>query len=114
MQMSEDEGDEDEEDEDYPCKNIWTILLEESMVEGVDMLEDLEQHIYLSHSLQEDEIYQVVMKITENAMNNKDIDFDDALDYAVEKEKDLIFMASENARMEARLEGKAWATMEMM
>ena len=48
------------------------------------------------------------------AMDNQGLDFDDALDYAVEKEKDLIFTARENARREAMLEGKTWATMELI
>ena len=47
-------------------------------------------------------------------MDNQGLDFDDALDYAVEKEKDLIFTARENARREAMLEGKTWATMELI
>ena len=37
---------------------------------------------------------------------NQGLDFDDALDYAVEKKKDLIFTARENARREGMLEGK--------
>jgi len=78
------------------------------------MLDGLKQYIHLSRSLQNDEVDQVVMKITEVAMDNQGLDFDDALDYAVEKEKDLIFTARENARREAMLEGKTWAAMELI
>ena len=41
---TEDESNEDK-NEKYPCKNVWTILLEEYLAEGVDMLESLKQCI---------------------------------------------------------------------
>ena len=47
-------------------------------------------------------------------MDNKALDFDDSLDYVVEGEKDLIFIARENVRREAILEEKTWATMELI
>ena len=81
---SDDESDEDNEDEKYPCKNVWTILLEESLAEEADMLKGLKQYI---QSLQKDEVYQVVMTILKIAMENKDMNIDDVLDCAVEKEK---------------------------
>ena len=83
-----DDSDGDDEEE-YTCKSIWTILLEESLVDDVDMLEGLKQYILLCQSLQEDDVYQVVMKIVDKAMDNQGLDFDDALDYATEKEKDF-------------------------
>ena len=54
------------------------------------------------------------MKVVDKAMNNQALDFDDALDYAVEKEKELIFSARENARREAMFEGKTWAAMKLI
>ena len=56
----------------------------------------------------------MVMKLVNKAMNNQELDFDDTLDYAVEKEKDLIYIARENAKREAMLEGKTWTAMELI
>ena len=113
-ETSDEEDDSDEDDEDYPCKSIWTILLEESLVDDVDMLQGFKQYILLCQSLKDDDVYQVIMKLVGKAMDNQGLDFNGALDYAVEKEKDLIFTARENARREAMLEGKTWATMELI
>ena len=110
----EDETSDDSDVEEYPCKSFWTILLEESLVDDVDMLQGLKQYILLCQSLKDDDVYQVIMKLVGKAMDNQGLDFDGALDYAVEKEKDLIFTARENARREAMLEGKTWATMELI
>ena len=57
----------------------------------------LKKYILLCQCLQEDEVYQVVIKLVNKAMNSQGMNFDDALDYAVEKEKDLIYIARENA-----------------
>ena len=65
-------------------------MLEESLVDDVDVLHGLNKSILLCQCLQEDEVYQVVMKLVNKAMDKQGLDFDDALDYAVEKEKDLI------------------------
>ena len=111
---SGDETSDNSDGKEYPCKSIWTILLEESLVDDVDILEVFKKYILLCQSLQDDDIYQVIMKVVDKAMNNKGLDFDDALDYAVEKEKELIFSARENARREAMLEGKTWAAMELI
>ena len=40
-----------QEYQEYSCKNVWTILLEESLAEGADMSEGLKQYIHLSQSL---------------------------------------------------------------
>ena len=54
------------------------------------------------------------MKPVYKAMDKQGLDFDHALDYVVEKEKDLIYTARENAKREAMLEGKTWAAMELI
>ena len=113
-ETSDEEDDSDEDDEDYPCKSIWTILLEESLVDDVDVLQGNKKYILLCQCLQEDEVYQVVMKLVNKAMDKQGLDFDHALDYAVEKEKDLIYTARENAKRECMLEGKTWAAMELI
>ena len=54
------------------------------------------------------------MKLVNKAMEIQGLDFDDALNYAVEKQKDLFYTALENARREAILEGKTWTATELI
>ena len=89
-------------------------MLGESLVDDVDVLQGLKKYILLCQCLQEDEVYQVVMKLVNKAMDKQGLDFDDALAYAVEKEKDLIYTARENAKREAMLDRKTWAAMELI
>ena len=67
-------------------------------------------YIRVCYALKSDTVYESIMETLEYALYiNKEKDFDDALDFAIEKRKFLILQAYAKAKTIACKDGKQWA-----
>ena len=106
-----DESEEDSEaDTDYEDEEIWSQLSNDAKNLGTNILDIVASYIRVCYALKSDTVYESIMETLEYALYiNKEKDFDDALDFAIEKRKFLILQAYAKAKTIACKDGKQWA-----
>ena len=90
-----DGGDEVSSDDDEPEVNVWNVILDEARDANIDLLESFKRNVMFCRSLKRDETYQAVLKTLEKAKDDEEMQFSEALDYAVDKRKFLIFKSAD-------------------
>ena len=109
---SEDD-DEDSEDTDYEeddDEEIWSQLSNDAKNLGTNILDIVASYIRVCHALKSDTVYESIMETLEYALYiNKEKDFDDALDFAIERRTFLILQAYAKAKTIACKDRKQWA-----
>ena len=84
------DSDEDEDiQEDYGI-NIWHHLHNESERRQTHLIFLYKELVLLSKALKRDEIHQAVMRTVERAQEEEEMDFLEALDFAIDKRKFLL------------------------
>ena len=107
---SDSEHSDDSDSESTDNGEIWKELYDDAVKFNVDILEIVASYIRLCQTLKHDAVYESVMETVEYAIDiDKEKNFDDALDFAVQKRKFLILQAFGKAKMEACKEGKQWS-----
>ena len=102
---NEDKGADDYEDE--ADEEIWSQLTNDAKNLGTNILDIVSSYIRVCHALKSDTVYESIMETLEYALYiNKEKDFDDALDFAIEKRKFLILQAYAKAKTIACKDGK--------
>ena len=87
--MSDDESYSSDEEEDISI-DIWNYLHNEEVIKEVPITTLYKQLVLISKALKQDEIHQAVMHTVTKAREEEDMDFREALDYAIDKRKFLI------------------------
>ena len=77
--------------------DVWKVITDEADDDDGGVLEAFKRNVLFCRSLKRDETYKAVISTLENAKNNDDMDFEEALDYAVDKRKFLINRSANEA-----------------
>ena len=100
-------NDEVSSDDDEPQFNVWTTILDEARDSNISVLESFKQNVMFCRSLRRDETYQAVLKTLEKAKDDEEMDFSEALDYAVDKRKFLIYKSADETEQVTQEEEQA-------
>ena len=93
----------DEEEAD-----VWKVIKDEADDEDGGVLEAFKRNVLFCRSLKRDETYQAVIKTLEKAKDDEEMDFAEALDYAVDKRKFIVYRsANEAEQVQREEEGEA-------
>ena len=96
-ESSEDESDSESVDENTdessnePTVDVWNVIKSEAAADGENILEQYKRNVIFCRSMDDDTIHKEVMRTLEKAQEDEEMDFQEALDYAVDKRKFLIF-----------------------
>ena len=77
--------------------DVWKVITDEADDDDGGVLEAFKRNVLFCRSLKRDETYKAVISTLQNAKNNDDMDFEEALDYAVDKRKFLINRSANEA-----------------
>ena len=104
--MEEDEpASEDEQlSSDDDEVDVWKVITEEADEEDGGLLEAFKRNVLFCRSLKRDETYQAVLNTIEKAKDEEDMDFEEALDYAIDKRKYLINRSADESKQIQREE----------
>ena len=69
---------------------VWIHIISESIDSGEDVLEVYKSKVKFARKLRRDAIHKAVMTTLENVRVEENMDYEEALDYAVDKRKFLI------------------------
>jgi len=94
----EEEEKEEEEEEEEESNNgdgemqidIWNYLHDEEIIKQIPITTLYKHLVLLSKALKQDDTHQAVMHTIKKAREEEDMDFREALDYAIDKRKFLI------------------------
>ena len=86
-QLSSDEGEVD----------VWKVITEEADDEAGGVLQAFKRNVFFCRSLKRDETYQAVINTLEKVKDDEEMNFAEALDYAVDKRKFIIFRSAKEA-----------------
>ena len=91
-EIEDSEDDEMEEISDHVSNDdlVWIHIISESIDSGEDVLEVYKSKVKFARKLRRDAIHKAVMTTLENVRVEEDMDYEEALDYAVDKRKFLI------------------------
>ena len=89
---SEQESEEEEEGSDNESFSIdiWKLIVDESIYRERSIIELYKEKVLFSKSLKKDDTHSSIMHTLMKAQEEEDMDFHEALDYAVDKRKFLI------------------------
>ena len=88
--------------------NIWKVITEEADDDDGGVLEAFKINILFCRSLKRDETYQAVINTLEKVKDDEEMDFAEALAYAVDKRKFIIYKsANEAEHVQHEEEGEA-------
>ena len=94
-------------DDDEPGIDVWNTILDEARGSNISVLESFKQNVMFCRSLRRDETYQAVLKTLEKAKDDEEMDFSEALDYAVDKRKFLIYKSADETEQVMQEEEQA-------
>ena len=100
-------SDADSSDDDEPRIDVWSTILDETRSSNISVLESFKQNVMFCRSLRRDETYQAVLKTLEMAKDDEEMDFSEALDYAVDKCKFLIYKSADETEQVTQEEENA-------
>ena len=82
---------ESEEDvADRNDKDVWEYIVQESKNREIDITEVYKEYVIMMKAIKKDKTHQAVMQTLENVKDSENMDFFEALDYAVHKRRFLI------------------------
>ena len=81
------EVEEEEEEEDEPRVDVWERIIKRSVKHGYSLLEAYKDKVIFCRSLDDDTTHGEVMSTLEKAQDDEGMDFEEVLDYAVDKRK---------------------------
>ena len=90
MESEDDSLSMDEDEEGTNNLFIWKYILEESEKDQDTPMETYKLTVKLYHLLRNDQTHKSIMETVQRARDEEDMDFAEALDYAVDKRKFLI------------------------
>ena len=85
---SDEDGFEDEKEEGYI--DVWKTICEESVQNNISIYEQYKEKVLFAKSLRKDGIHQAIMETIRKSQEEDNMDFLEALDYAVHKRRFLI------------------------
>ena len=88
--LSMNESEEDEQVDDRNDKNVWEYIVQESKNREIDITEVYKEYVIMMKAIKKDKTHQAVMQTLENVKDSENMDFFEALDYAVHKRRFLI------------------------
>ena len=97
-------SDADFSDDDEPGINVWNTILDDARDSNISVLESFKQNVMFRRFLRRDDTYQAVLKTLEKAKEDEEMDFSEALDYAVDKRKFLIYKSADETEQVAQEE----------
>ena len=100
-------SDAESSDDDEPGIDVWSTILDEARGSNISVLESFKQNVMFCRSLRRDETYQAVLKTLEKAKDDEEMDFSEALDYAVDKRKFLIYKSADETEQVTQEEEQA-------
>jgi hypothetical protein len=74
--------------------DVWKVITDEADGEDGGVLESFKRNVLFCRSLKRDETYQAVINTLEKAKDDEKMDFEEALDYAVDKRKFIIYRSA--------------------
>ena len=74
--------------------DVWKVISGEADEEEGGVLESFKRNVLFYRSLKRDETYQAVINTLEKAKDDDEMDFEEALDYAVDKRKFIIYRSA--------------------
>jgi len=77
--------------------DVWKVITDEADEEDGGVLESFKRNVLFCRSLKRDETYQAVINTLEKAKDDDEMDFEEALDYAVDKRKFIIYRSAKEA-----------------
>ena len=83
-------GDEEEVD-------VWKVITDEADDEDGGVLQAFKRNVLFCRSFKRDETYQAVINTLEKVKEDEEMDFAEALDYAVDKRKFIIYRSAKEA-----------------
>ena len=83
-------GDEEEVD-------VWKVITDEADGEDGGVLQAFKRNVFFCRSFKRDETYQAVINTLEKVKEDEEMDFAEALDYAVDKRKFIIYRSAKEA-----------------
>ena len=89
MEETEESEEEDSDDESFRI-DIWKLIVDESIDRERSITELYKEKVLFSKSLKIDHTHRSIMHTLKKAQEEEDMDFHEALDYAVDKRKFLI------------------------
>ena len=87
---SEEEDEEKRSDEESTTMNIWELIVNESIYRERSITELYKEKVLFSKFLKKDDTHKSIMHTLKKAQEEEDMDFHEALNYAVDKRKFLI------------------------
>ena len=90
MESEDDSLSIDGDEENSSNSFIWKYILEESEKDQETPMETYKLTVKLYHLLKNDQTHKSIMETVQKARDEEDMDFNEALDYAVDKRKFLI------------------------
>ena len=87
-EVSDSESDLDEEPEHDEF--VWSVIREDAAAYNSSLLDACKKNVIFSRRLKNDKTHRAVIETVKRAMDEDDMDFDKALDYAINKIQHLI------------------------
>lgn len=81
---------ESSEDEDETRIDIWDKLIEECQESGLSIGDAYKERILFLRAMKKDRVHDSVMQTLHRVRDEEDMDFEEALEYAIEKRRYLI------------------------
>ena len=85
----------DAESEDSLKVDVWPII---KAINEKDVLRGFKHFVILCRSFKKEEAYQAVNNTVTKAQQDDDMDFEEALDYAIERRKFLIYRSAKDSK----------------
>jgi len=87
-EVSDSESDLDEEPEHDEF--VWSVIREDATAYNSSLLDAYKNNVIFTRRLKNDKTHRAVMETVKRAMDEDDMDFEEALDYAINKRQHLI------------------------
>ena len=87
---TENNTEEEEEEEDEPRVDVWQRIVKKSVKHGQNILDTYKDKVIFCRSFDDDTTHAEVIRTLEKVQEDEGMDFEEALDYAVDKRKFLI------------------------
>ena len=92
------------ENEEYVAdrndKDVWEYIVQESKNRKIDVTEAYKEIVIMMKAIKKDKTHKAVMQTLENVKDSENMDFIEALDYAVHKRRFLINLHAQDSNDE--------------
>ena len=92
---SEDEDSEMEQD-DAPAIDVWLVMSRQALDRNVSITQVYKERILFFQSLKSDGVHKSILETSKKAIEDDEMDFEESIDYALDKRKFLLNRMYEN------------------